>query len=332
MNNNLPKESELILFSTPEGNLKVEVIYKDETVWLSQNQLSLLFNIDRSVITKHLKNIFKTNELDEKSVCANFAHTASDSKKYNVNFYNLDAIISVGYRVNSTRATQFRIWATTTLKDHILKGYSLNTKMLSEANEKFSELQNAINLLLNKSDSEQLAGRSTEILELLSTYAKTLTLLESYDSGKIVEPKGLKTNFILKYTEAQNVLADLKKELVKKGEASVLFGNERDYALESILGNIYQTFSGQDLYPTLESKAAHLLYFVIKDHPLTDGNKRSGAFLFIYFLDRCNALFKKNGERKINDNALTALALLIAESDPNEKDVIIKMIMNLIVE
>ncbi len=326
------QKGEIIIYKTSKNEVVLDVRLEEETVWLSQAQISKLFGIERSVITKHLNNVFKNGELRENAVCAIFAHTASDGKIYKTQFYNLDAIISVGYKVNSKQATQFRIWATKTLKDHLLKGYTTNEKRLLEAREKFNELQTAISFLQEKSKKELLSGQEGEILNLLSSYAKTLTILEQYDKGELKESKGGKTKFILTYEHCLQIINELRKELVAKKEAGDLFGSERDGSFEGIIRGLYQSFGGKELYPSVEDKASHLLYFIIKDHPFSDGNKRSGAFLFVYFLDKTNFLFKKSGERKINDNALVALALLVAESEPKEKETMIKIVKNLLAE
>ena len=324
------KKGEIIIYKTSKNEVSLDVRLEEETVWLTQNQIALLFGTQRPAITKHLNNIFKTGELKKNSVSSILEHTASDGKIYKTQFYNLDAIISIGYKVNSKQATQFRIWATKTLKDHLLKGYTINEKRLLEAWEKFQELQTAISFLQEKSKKELLSGQAGEILNLLSDYAKTLTILEQYDKGQLKESKGEKTKFVLKYDDCLKIIVELKKELVAKKEAGDLFGQERRGSFEGIIGGLYQSFGGKELYPSIEDKASHLLYFIIKDHPFSDGNKRSAAFLFVYFLDKTNFLFKKSGERKINDNALVALALLVAESDPKEKETMVKIIKNLI--
>lgn len=326
------KKGEIIIYKTAKNEVWLKVRMVGETVWLTQSQIAALFNTQRPAITKHLNNIFKTGELNKNSVSSILEHTAADRKIYKTQFYNLDAIISVGYRINSQRATQFRIWATNTLKNYLTKGYTINENRLLEAREKFNELQIAIGFLQEKSKKELLTGQEGEILSLLANYAKTLTLLGEYDGGKLKDSKGAKTKFIFTYEDCSRVKKELKKELINKKEAGDLFGNERDGSFEGIIKGLYQTFGGKELYSTIEDKASHILYLIIKDHPFSDGNKRTGAFLFVYFLDKCDYLYKKSGERKINDNALTALALLIAESNPKEKDVMIKIIKNLIAE
>lgn len=321
---------EIIIYQTSKKEVGLKVRLEKDTVWITQTQIAILLGTKRPAITKHLSNIFKSKELNENSVSSILEHTATDGKIYKTKFYNLDAIISVGYRVNSKHATQFRIWATNTLKQHILQGYTINKNRLLETQNKFRELQTAVNFLQNKVQKKQLKGQEKEILNLLADYSKTLTLLEQYDKEKLKTPKGKKASFILEYKKYHDVILKLRKELIAKKEASDIFGNDVTNKFNSIIANLYQTFSGKELYKGLEDKAAHLLYLTIKDHPFTDGNKRIGAFSFVYFLDKNNYLYRKNGEKKINDNALTALALLIAESNPREKDVIIKIIINLL--
>lgn len=323
------KKGEVIIYKSPQGP-EIQVNLEEDTVWLTQNQIALLFSTQRPAITKHLNNIFKSGELDKNSVSSILEHTANDGKTYKTQFYNLDAIISVGYRVNSNRATQFRIWATKTLKEHLVKGYTINEKRLLQYQNSFQDLQETISLLQEKSKHKLLAGQEQEILNLLSSYSKTLTLLEQYDKEKLKLTKKAKGKYVVKYDEARKLINEIKKDLIEKNEASNLFGQENGDRFKSILKNIYQTFDGKELYSSLEEKAAHILYLIIKDHPFVDGNKRIGSFLFIYYLNKNNYLYKENGEKKINDNALTTLVLLIAISDPKEKDKMIKIITNLL--
>ena len=327
----IKNRGKIIIYQTSKNEVKLDVRFKNETVWLDAHQMAKIFNINRTVIVKHISNIYNSYELVEKTTCAKIAQVAADGKVRKMNLYNLDVVISVGYRVNSKCATQFRKWATKILKQHLLQGYSVNKKRLLEAREKFQELQEIISFLQEKSKKELLKGQEGEVLSLLSRYTKTLTLLEEYDKNKLKDSKGKKTKFILTYNNCLQIIIELKKELSFKKEAGDLFGNERDGSFKGIIKGLYQTFSGKELYPSLEDKAAHILYFIIKDHPFSDGNKRTGAFLFVYFLDKTNALYRKSGEKKINDNALTALALLIAESDPKEKEVMIRIVKNLII-
>jgi len=323
------KKGKIVIYKSKDGP-KLEVRLEEETVWLTQKQMALLFDKGISTINEHIKNIFKEGELRENSVIRNFRITAADGKTYETNFYNLDVIISVGYRVKSLRGTQFRIWATKTLKEHLVKGYTINEKRLLQDRNRLQELQSAISFLQEKTKHKLLDGQEQEILNLLSNYSKTLTLLEQYDKKKLEVVKETKDKFVLKYEKAKQIVEKIKKELIDKKEASDLFGQETDDKFKAILGNIYQTFDRKEVYPSLEEKATHLLYFIIKDHPFVDGNKRIASFLFIYFLDKNDFLYRKTGEKKINDNALTSLTLLIAISDNKEKDILIKIITNLL--
>jgi len=329
MKNDGFKKGEIVIYQSKYGP-RLEVRLEEETVWLTQKQMAVLFDKGVPTINEHIKNIFKEGELQENSVIRKFRITAADGKTYETNFYNLDVIISVGYRVKSLRGTQFRIWATKTLKEHLVKGYTINEKRLLQAQNQFQELQDTISFLQNKSKHKLLAGQEQEMLNLLANYSKTLTLLEQYDKENLSLVKKTKGGFILEYENAINVIGEIKKDLVAKKEASDLFGQENSDKFKGILGCIYQTFGKKELYPSLEEKAAHLLYFIIKDHPFVDGNKRIASFLFVYFLDKNDFLYSKTGEKKINDNALTALAILIAVSDPREKDKLIKIITNLV--
>ena len=319
----------IVIYQTAKGP-KLEVRLSEETVWLSLDQMAALFERDKSVVSRHIRNVFFDKELSRKSVVANFATTAADGKVYQVDYYSLDLIISIGYRVKSQKGIQFRIWATKTLRDYLLKGYVINEKRLLQAQDKFKELQEAISFLYEKSGYNLLVGQEREIFDLLANYSKTLTLLERYDKDQLIVSKKGKGKFILGYEETKKVIVALKKDLIGKKEASDLFGQEYEGKLQGIIGNIYQTFGGKELYSSLEEKAAHLLYLIIKDHPLADGNKRTGSFLFVYFLDKNNFLYRESGEKKINDNALVALALLIAISNPKDKEVMIKIITNLL--
>jgi len=321
---------EVIIYKSSKNEVELKVRFEDETIWLSLNQIADLFGRDKSVISRHLRNIFKEKELFKKSVVAKNATTAIDGKTYQVEFYNLDVIISVGYRVNSQRATQFRIWSTKILKSYLLKGYAINEKRLLEAKNKFNQLQETIGFLQKKSKAKLLKGQEKEILNLLSDYSKTLSLLEKYDNNKLKIEKGQKAKFILEHKDCLNVIYELKRNLITKKEASDIFGNDVGGKFEGVVKNIYQTFDKKELYKSIENKAANLLYLTIKDHYFTDGNKRIGSFLFVYFLDKNDYLYRKSGEKKINDNALTALALLVAESNSKEKEQIIALITQLI--
>jgi prophage maintenance system killer protein len=327
----LGNKNQILIYKTEGGQYSVEVLLEGDTVWLTQKQMAELFDKGRTTVTEHIQNIFKESELDEKSVCRDFRHTAADGKEYEVKYYNLDVIISVGYRVKSLQGTQFRIWATHTLKDHLLKGYTINQKRLAETGIK--ELENALQFIKQASSRRQLTNEEAQgLLDVITKYAKSWLLLKSYDEDNLPATSGQIPKFNLTYEYALNSIKELKKALMDKEEASSLFSNECEHGLEAILGNIEQSFDDQELYPTLEERAAHLLYFIIKDHPFSDGNKRIASLLFIHYLDKNNHLYKANGETVINDNALVALALLIAESEPKSKELMIALIKNLLVE
>ncbi|TSC53756.1 MAG: filamentation induced by camp protein fic [Parcubacteria group bacterium LiPW_39] len=306
---------------------KVEVTVEKDTVWLMQKQIAELFDTERSVVTKHLRNIFGKGELQEKSNVQKM-HIAESDKP--VKFYNLDVIISVGYRVNSERATQFRIWATNILRDHLIKGVTVNQNRIQELKGKqLKEFERALSLIEAARSKALSYDEAAGLLEIITHYANTWLLLQKYDQGNLeIDQVSKKSGRIIDYAEARNAIAELKKDLIGKKEASDIFGQERGETLEGILVSIGQSFGGKELYPSIEEKAAHLLYFIIKDHPFVDGNKRIAALLFILFLSKNNYHLDKKGQLKINPNALVALALLIAESRPKQKDIMIKLIIN----
>lgn len=319
------------IYQSPDGSTQIEVKFEGETFWLRQEQIAQLFERDRSVITKHLRNIFREGELNEQEVCANFAHTTKHgalegkTQKKFVKYYNLDVILSVGYRVNSKRGTQFRQWATQRLKDYLVKGYAINQKRLEELGKMVQLIEQT-----GKAENLQLT-EAIGLLEIISKYTRSFVLLNQYDNQSFEKDKLKEAiTYEIRYDEAKAAIAELKKQLIKKKEATELFGKEKDGGFKSSLQNIVQTFDGKYLYPSIEEQAAHLLYFVIKNHSFTDGNKRIGAFLFIWFLEKNKHLLKKSGELKINDNALTALALLVAQSSPAEKEQMINLIINLV--
>lgn len=320
-------KSNIEIFKTEENQTQIEVTFDKETVWLTLNQISALFDRDKSVVSRHIKKIFISEELNEISVVAKNATTASDGKVYQVDYYNLDLIISVGYRVNSKRGVQFRQWATQRLKDYLVKGAAINQKRLDE-------LQKVIEIIQKTSFSEKhQLSEAKGLLDILGKYAKSFVLLNQFDSHSISTTNlEEQITYEIKYEEAIIAIDELKKQLMEKKEATPLFGNQKDKSFEGILKSITQTFDGVYLYPTIEEQASNLLYFIIKNHPFSDGNKRIGAFIFVWFLEKNKHLLKKSGEYKINDNALTALALLVAQSDPGEKEIMVKLICNLISE
>ena len=306
---------------------KLEVQLKAETVWLTQAQIAILFGTKRPAITKHLSNIFKSKELSRASVCSKMEHTASDGKKYATQFYNLDAIISVGYRVNSVQATQFRVWATKVLKQHLVEGYTINEKRLKKQEQKYLELKNAINLIGNVVQIESLPAEAKGLAQVISEYTRALDILDDFDHKNLKTPKGRKrSKYKLTYEEARAVI-DAMKEKFKDSD---IVGQEKDGGFKSSIGAIYQSAGGEDAYSTLEEKAANLLYFITKNRSFVDGNKRIAAALFVCFLERNGILYRKDNSRIVDNNTLVALTLMIASSNPKEKDVMVKVIMNLI--
>ena len=318
--------SEIIIYKSTNGHIELDVSLAHDTIWLSQNQMADLFGTKRQAVTKHLKNILNSGELISESVSSKMEHTAADGKKYQTLFYNLDAIISVGYRVNSTQATQFRVWATKVLRDHLVAGYTVNQKRLAERGLK--EINNSIELLEKTLINNDLVNDiGLETIQLIRSYTKTWHLLLAYDEDKLILPNsGKEPIVVLSYQKALEAIATLKSDLFSKNEATDLFGKDREHGLESILGNIEQTFSGESLYKTIEERAAHLIYFIIKDHPFTDGNKRIGCLIFILYLKL------QHTSIKMNDNGLVALALLIAESDPKQKSLMVRLVVNLLMD
>jgi prophage maintenance system killer protein len=315
--------SKIIIYETENGQTRVDVRLDAETVWLSQEQMAVLFGRERSVVTKHLRNVFKEGELDEKSNVQNL-HIAGSDKP--VKFYNLDAIISVGYRVNSKLGVQFRQWATRVLREHLIQGYTLNQTRLAERG--VNEAQQAIELLARTLNNQALISETgSEVLSLIVRYAKTWRLLLQYDENGLSVPEECEpSKSALEYIKAIAAVVQIKAELMARGEATALFGQERDETFKGILGNIEQSMFGESLYHSREEKAAHLLYFIIKDHPFSDGNKRIGSLMFLLYLQQ------ERMRMTINDNALTALALLIAESDPANKDLMIRLVVNLLTD
>jgi len=300
--NNFQK-GEIVIYKSPQGP-EIRVRLEKETVWLDAHLIAKLFGVNRPAVVKHISNIYKNGELEKKSTCSILEQVAADGKIRKMNFYNLDMIISVGYRVNSKQATHFRIWATKVLKQHLIKGYTINEKRLLQTQNRLKELQGAIDFLQKKSKYQLLTGQEKEILDLLANYSKTLSLLEQYDKGRIKLVKKSKAEFVLEYEEAKRIIKEIKKDLISKKEASDLFGQDNEGRLAGIIKNIYQTFKGKELYPSLEEKAAHLLYFIVKDHPFIDGNKllteinASPLFYLFIFWTKIIFFIKKTAKEK----------------------------------
>lgn len=307
-------ENKIVLFETEDKEITLPVSVSNETVWLSIDQMAELFKRDKSTISRHLKNIFNEGELIRNSVVAYFATTATDGKIYNVEYFNLDVIISVGYRVKSQRGTQFRIWANSILKSYILQGYAVN-------NKRIQQLGSAIRIMKRSVDDLDAA----QVLDVVERYSTALDLLDDYDHQRIQRPKGTVGAYVLAYEECRNIIDNMKFS-----GKSELFGLEKDDSFKGTIGNIYQSFSGFDIYPTIEEKAANLLYLVTKNHSFIDGNKRIAAAMFLYFLEKNNMLFDVNEHKLIDDHTLVALVIMIAESMPDEKEIMISVVMNCI--
>ncbi len=324
---------DIVIYTAESGETELEVKLEEETVWLNQTQMGKLFDKDVRTISEHIQNVYVEKELSKTSTIRKFRIVQTEGNrqvKRSIDFYNLDVIISVGYRVKSPRGTKFRIWANTVLKDYLVKGYAVNQKQLFEQSEKLQELQQAIRFIKENAEKPLLQDQTQELLRLINDYSESLTLLYQYDEGTMVLTKGQKPGFSLAYEDCQNLVNQLRLNIQAKGEAGSLFGQEMEHKFEGIIASIYQTFGGNDLYPSIEEKAANILYLIIKDHPFSDGNKRIGSLLFVYFLKQNDSLLKRSGERKISDTALVALALLIATSSPKEKEVMIKIITKLL--
>ena len=320
--------NQIEIYKVHEGEVVFDIDVAGETIWATQEQMAELFDVDRTVVGRHLRNIFRDGELEENRVCAKNARTAADGKVYQTKMYNLDAIISVGYRVNSRKATDFRIWATRVLKSYIVDGAAVNERRLKELDsKKLAEIEGALGIVKRLVAQNELSSlEANGVLEVISKYSPSFKALKEYDEGHISFKKTGKAQKILNEKDCAEMIKSLKKTV--KGDE--LFGKPRGEAFLSSIGAISQTFEGKDVYPTVAEKAANLLYLIIKDHPFYDGNKRIGALLFIMFLTVNDYHLAENGETKISDRALTALALLIAESNPAEKDLITALICKLL--
>ena len=317
---------EIIIYQTPDGATNLDVRLADETIWLTQAQIAELFGTKRPAITKHLNNIYKSGELEEISTCSILEHVGNDARQvYQTKFYNLDTILSVGYRVNSINATKFRIWANKVLKNYILNGYAINQQA---KNEQLEDLKQTVKLLSNVLNTQSLtADEATGLLKVITDYTYALDTLDRYDYQSLeVNKTTQETPFRATYEDAMIAIDTLRRKFGSSG----LFGNEKDHSFKSSINTIYQTFDGKDLYPSIEEKAAMLLYLVVKNHSFSDGNKRIAAFLFLWFLEKNGILYKSNGLRLIENNTLVALTLMIAQSKTEEKDMMTKVVVNLI--
>jgi len=323
-----PSKGEIIIYKAKDNKIKLEVKLEQETVWLSQKQMADLFIKDIRTINEHIQNIFKESELKKSSVIRNFRITAADGKSYETNFYNLDVVISVGYRIKSQNGTRFRIWATNVLRRHLIEGYTINEQRLKQQAQKLQALQHAIKLISSMKDRKQLEYREAMgLLEVINDYNYALGLLDDYDYKRLkISRTSKEEKFILTYKFAKEAVNELKK----KFGSSDLFGIERDKSFESSISSIYHTFGGKDLYPSIEEKAANLLYFIVKNHSFVDGNKRIAASIFLWFTERNGILYREDGSKRVADNALVALTLMIAESRPVERDIIVMLLVNLI--
>ncbi len=316
-------QNNVVVYQAKSGAIELRGDFAHENIWATQAQIANVFNAERSVVTKHIRNILKDRELNEKSVCANFAHTAADGKTYQVQYYNLDMILAVGYRANSARAIEFRQWATKTLRNYIVDGYAINKAHIAKNYGQFLEAIENLKHLLPAGTPIDHAS----VLELISAFADTWVSLEAYDEDKLATTGATKRIVVIAADQLAEALGAFKEALVKKGEVSDLFGAERHKeSIAGIVGNVMQSFGGKAVYPTAEERAAHLLYFMVKNHPFTDGNKRNGAYAFIWFLKKSGILNRAT----MTPPALTALTLFVAESDPKNKERMIRLILQLL--
>ena len=319
----------IVIYQTDDGQMRIDVRMENETVWLSQQQMAELFQTDRTSILRHIKNIYKTGELQENPTCAIFAQVQNEGGRTvnrRIPFYNLDVIISVGYRVNSIRGTQFRIWANKILKDYLIKGYAVNNRL---SQQKFDDLRKLVSVLGRTVNAQEklTTDEATALIDVVMNYNYALDTLDDYDYERLSIKQTTKNEkFRATYENAMAAIGSMKA----KFGGSQLFGHEKDQSFKSSIGQIYQTFGGEELYPSVEEKAAMLLYLVTKNHSFSDGNKRIAATLFLWFMDNNGILYNADGSKRIADNTLVALTLMIAESRTEEKDTMVKVVVNLI--
>ncbi len=326
---------EVVLYEASDGGVHVEVLVMDDTVWLTPKQMADLFETTLRNVGIHIKNAFDEGELAKEATWKESFQVRSEGSRQvrrSVQQYNLDMIISVGYRIKSRRGTQFRIWATKTLRDHLIRGFTLNEKRLLARGVEFEKVVALLSSTLHR--TEALTAEGSAVLDVIQHYARTWRMLEAYDEGRLPETPDQASAPLatLDIQSARQAIKAMRGDIISRGETPGLFGQERGDVLEGILLGIEQTWDGQALYPTIESRASHLLYFIIKDHPLSDGNKRTGSLLFLDYLRRNNALAGSSGQPRFSDTALVALALLVAESEASQKDVLVRVILNLLAE
>lgn len=322
----MDNRAKIVIYQTKDGKTSIDVKLENETVWLTQAQMADLFQKDRTVIGRHINNVYREGELERDITCAKFAHMGSDNdQQYETAVYNLDVIISVGYRVKSQRGTQFRIWANKILKDYLIKGYAINQQVKAA---QLADLKSTVRLLSNVIEHKQLTlDEANGLLRVITDYTYGLDTLDKYDYQQLeVDSTTPTEEFRATYEEAMEAIHLLQE----KFGSSDLFGNEKDQSFKSSINTIYQTFGGEELYPSIEEKAAMLFYLVVKNHSFSDGNKRIAAFLFLWFLEKNGILYKSDGSKLIGNNTLVALTLMIAESRTEEKDVMVKVVINLI--
>ena len=330
-----PNNSELVTFTPSNGQLEFQVVLDSEldTVWATEKQITALFGKARRTIGEHINTIYTEGELDKESTWREFRQVQLEGKRKvgrTIAIYNLDMIISIGYKVKSPMGIEFRKWATKQLKDYLIKGYALNSKLLENQKDKITELEKELDFLNEKSFETQ-KSLTDGFLSIITHYSKSFELLNKYDTEDLsIDNLNDNIIYVINYTDVKRAIKELKQELMSKAEASPLFGNEKDDSFEGILGSISQTVFGNLAYPTIEEQAAQLLYSIIKGHSFSDGNKRIGSFIFVWFLEQNNFHLNKNRERKVNDNTLVALALAVAQSLPEQREIILKLIINLI--
>ncbi len=325
----MEQNNKIVIYQTADGQTQIDVRMENETVWLTQAQMADLFQTDRTSIVRHINNIYKSEELEREATCAKIAQVQIEGKRKvnrNIPYFNLDMIISVGYRVNSKRGTQFRIWANKVLKDYLIKGYAINNRLSVQKYEELSQLVHLLGRTINN-EKEMIDSDTRELVNVVTDYTYALDTLDRYDYQQLtIEYTTIEESFRATYNSAMETIATLKD----KFGGSSLFGSEKDGSFKSSIGQIYQTFDGTELYPSVEEKAAMLLYLVVKNHSFVDGNKRIAATLFLWFMQNNGILYNPNGTKRISDGTLVALTLMIAESRSDEKDIILKVIVNLI--